>query len=162
MELPVLNLPAAPLKLRRWPAPPQGDGLLRVYDPLRRKYVALTPEEWVRQHFTAWMIGHLGYPALLMANEVALRLNSTARRCDTVVFSRRGLEPLMIVEYKAPSIEITEKVFEQARRYTMTLHAPYLAVSNGLAHYCLHLDFAAGSATFLPAFPLFAELCSAQ
>lgn len=155
---PRLNLPAAPLRVRRSPLPPEGDGVVRVYDPLRRKWVALTPEEWVRQHFTAWMISTLGYPAAMMANEVSLRLNDTARRCDTVVFRPDGLQPLMIVEYKAAAVPLTQRVFEQARRYTMTLRAPYLAVSNGLRHYCLHLDFAKGTCEFLPSFPRFAEL----
>lgn len=144
------------LRLSRIDAEVESDpatGLVRVYDPLRRRWVALTPEEWVRQHFAAWLTGGLGYPAAMVANEVSLRLNDTARRCDTVVFSPRGLRPLMIVEYKAPQVALTRGVFEQARRYTMTLRAPYLAVSNGLLHYCLRLDPAAGTARFLAAFP---------
>ena len=77
------------------------NGNTEVYDPLRRRFVALTPEEFVRQHFAAWLAGSLGYPASLMANEVSLTLNNTRRRCDTLVFDTDG-KPLMIVEYKAP------------------------------------------------------------
>ncbi len=86
------------------------DGVERVLDPLRGKWVALTPEEWVRQHFVAHLTENLGYPAALMGNEVPLTLNGTSRRCDTVLFSSEGLRPVMIVEYKAPHVEITAGV----------------------------------------------------
>lgn len=136
------------------------DGIVRIYDPLRRKPVALTPEEWVRQHFTAWMTGELGYPATLMANEVSLTLNGTSRRCDTVLFSREGLAPRMIIEYKAPEITITQKVFDQITRYNTVLRVPYLAVSNGLTHYCCRIDYDSRKVCFLRAFPHYTELTS--
>ena len=130
----------------------------RIFDPLRGKFVALTPEEWVRSHFTAWLTGSLGYPAALMANEVSLTLNGTARRCDTVLFNREGLTPRMIIEYKAPHIEITQKVFDQIARYNMVLRAPYLVVSNGLRHFCLAVDHSANTARFLPDLPPYSRL----
>lgn len=148
-----LNLPAiATTRLRETP------GGVEVYDPLRRKHVALTPEEWVRQHFVDYMIGTKGFPAGLMANEIGLTLNGTRRRCDTVVFDRRG-RPMMIVEYKAPGVAITQKVFDQIVRYNMALRASYLTVSNGLAHYCCRIDYAAGGYAFLPELPDYESCC---
>ncbi len=115
------------------------DGIDRIYDRLRHKFVALTPEEWVRQHFVNYLISDLGYPSGLMANEVSLKLNNTSRRCDTLIYSRQG-RPLMTVEYKAPEVAITQKVFDQIARYNSVISAPYLIVSNGLAHYCCRFD----------------------
>ena len=134
------------------------DGVTRVYCPLRRRFVALTPEEWVRQHFVAHLTADLGYPAPLLANEVAITLNSTSRRCDTVLYSPQGLRPQMIVEYKAPHIRITQKVFDQIVRYNSVLRVPYLIVSNGLTHYCCHIDYTTPRVTFLPTIPPYSEL----
>ena len=129
------------------------DKILKVFDPLRKKYVALTPEEYVRQHFTAWMTDRLGYPASLMSNEVSISLNDTKRRCDTVVFRNDG-SPLVIVEYKAPTVAITQNVFDQIARYNMVLHSSYLIVSNGLRHFCCKMDYDSNSYSFLPNIPI--------
>lgn len=145
-EQPPLNLPHVDLRLR------VEDDLLKVFDPLRRKYVALTPEEYVRQHFTRWMTEALGYPSTLMNNEVSITLNKTKRRCDTVVFRSDG-SPAMIVEYKAPTVEITQSVFDQIARYNMVLHSRYLVVSNGLRHFCCEMDYKNDSYKFLPEIP---------
>ena len=126
--------------------------ILKVFDPFRKKYVALTPEEYVRQHFTAWMTGSLGYPASLMSNEVSIKLNDTCRRCDTVVFRSDGT-PVVIVEYKAPSVSITQGVFDQIARYNMTLRSRYLIVSNGLRHFCCEMDYENNTYRFLPYIP---------
>lgn len=142
-----LNLPPAPLRVES-----KAGCQDRVLDPLRRRFVVLTPEEWVRQHFVHFLIAYKGYPAGLMGNEVSLTLNDTARRCDTVVYDRSG-HPWMIVEYKAPSVAVTRKVFEQILRYNLVLHAPYLTVSNGLSTYCCHIDHASGQHTFLDDLP---------
>lgn len=141
-----MNLPLIELKLR------MEDKILKVFDPLRRKYVALTPEEYVRQHFTAWMTGNLGYPASLMGNEVSLSLNNTRHRCDTVVFRSDG-SPVMIVEYKAPTVAITQIVFDQIARYNMVLRSRYLIVSNGLRHFCCEMDYDHDSYSFLTTIP---------
>lgn len=150
---PSLNLPKAQLQVRVC-----DDGVVRVHDPLRGKYVALTPEEWVRQHFVANLIDNLGYPRALMGNEVALTLNGTARRCDTVLFGADGLAPRMIVEYKAPHVEITQKVFDQIVRYNMVLRARWLAVSNGLRHFCCEVDYEHRTCRFLRNFPSYDDL----
>ncbi len=133
------------------------DGKNTIWDIIRRKYVALTPEEWVRQHFVHFLIGHKGYPASLLANEVALTLNGTSRRCDTVLYDRT-LSPRMIIEYKAPHIPITQKVFDQIGRYNLVFHVDYLIVSNGLSHYCCRMDYEHQSYEFLTDVPEYGEL----
>ena len=142
-----LNLPGYDVRTRRLP-----DGSLQIYDVLRRKYVALTPEEWVRQHFVHWLIDVKGYPASLTANEVGLRLNGTLRRCDTVVFGTDGC-PAMVVEYKAPEVAVTQKVFDQIARYNLVMKARYLVVSNGLVHYCCRYDHEVGTYAFVREIP---------
>lgn len=126
--------------------------ILKVFDRLRKKYVAMTPEEYVRQHFTAWMTESLGYPASLIGNEVSIRLNDTCRRCDTVVFRSDGT-PAVIVEYKAPTVPITQSVFDQIARYNMTLRSRYLIVSNGMRHFCCEMDYEKNDYRFLPYIP---------
>lgn len=147
-----LNLPAFDYRLSRG-----DDGIDRIYDSLRQKFVALTPEEWVRQHFVNFLVTERSFPRGLMANEVSLRLNSTARRCDTLVYSRTG-RPLVVVEYKAPTVRISQSVFDQIARYNSVIGAPYLIVSNGIAHYCCRFDPAGSRYTFLPDIPLYSDL----
>lgn len=145
-----LNLPPAPLHI-------DNDGPFpRVLDPLRRRFVALTPEEWVRQHFVHFLIVYKGYPTGLIGNEVSVTLNDTTKRCDTIVYNRDG-KPWMIVEYKAPSVPVTRKVFDQILRYNIVLKAPYLTVSNGLSIYCCSVDHATGTPTFLKDLPSFPD-----
>lgn len=133
------------------------EGTPYIYDILRRKYIALTPEEWVRQHFVHYLIGHKGYPAALLGNEISLTLNGARRRCDSVLYDRT-MRPRMIMEYKAPSIHITQKVFTQIYSYNVVLHVDYLIVSNGLSHYCCKLDYASRSYTFLSEIPEYGAL----
>lgn len=133
------------------------DGKKAIWDIIRRKYVALTPEEWVRQHFVHFLVEHKGYPVSLLANEVALTLNGTSRRCDTVLYNR-SLSPRMIVEYKAPHIPINQKVFDQIGRYNLVFRVDYLIVSNGLSHYCCRMDYEHQSYEFLRDVPEYGEL----
>lgn len=146
-----LNLPTYDYQIKRTI---DGD---QIFDCLRRKFVALTPEEWVRQHFVAFLIHHKNYPASLMANEIAISLNKTKRRCDTVVFDKTG-KPLVIIEYKAESVEITQKVFDQIVRYNMVLKAQYLIVSNGMKHYCCRIDYDNHTYHFLQDIPPYDSL----
>ena len=148
-----LNLPSYPLRIERTPS-----GLC-IFDQLRKKSVALTPEEWVRQNFTAHLINALGYPAALMANEVGLKLNGTLRRSDTVVWDRHG-RPLVIVEYKAPSVRITQRTVDQIARYNIVFQAPYLLISNGLQHICCELDLQTRSYKFLPEIPAYETIAN--
>ena len=141
-----LNLPKYGIKIAN------ENGHLTIFDVLRRKYVALTPEEWVRQHFIHFLITHKGYPAGLIANEMAITVGTTRKRCDSVVFGRQA-QPLMIVEYTAPHITLTQKVFDQRSRYNMRLHVDWLIVSNGLQHYCLRMDYPPRTHHFIPDIP---------
>lgn len=146
-----LNLPSAALKIT------DRSGKKYVFDVLRKKYVALTPEEWVRQHFVHYLINHLGYPAGLLANEVSISLNSTSKRCDTVLYSP-SLSPRMIVEYKAPDVQVTQNVFNQITRYNIVLRVDYLIVTNGITHYCCKVDYQSGRCTFLSSVPPYNSL----
>ena len=146
-----LNLPPFDKKII------EKDGKPFILDAIRRQYVALTPEEWVRQHFVHFLIDDRGFPQSLMANEVQLKLNGMSRRCDTVVYDRT-LRPRVIVEYKAPTVNITRQVFDQICRYNMVLRVDYLIVSNGLVHYCCKVDYDARSYTFLSEIPDYGQV----
>jgi hypothetical protein len=151
MIRPELNLPSTDLRVTI------KDDKELIFDSLRRKYVALTPEEWVRQNFVSFLINHKGYLAGLMNNEVSLVQNGIKRRCDTLVSDKYG-NPIVIVEYKAPNIEITQKVFDQIVRYNYVFRAKYLIVSNGLNHYCCCINYDEGSYSFLKEIPSYADL----
>uniref|UniRef100_UPI004024BA44 type I restriction enzyme HsdR N-terminal domain-containing protein n=1 Tax=Segatella hominis TaxID=2518605 RepID=UPI004024BA44 len=146
-----LNLPPFEIKLRGTKARPQ------IFDILRKKYIALTPEEWVRQHFVHFLVEHKGYPAALMANEIQLKVGEKTLRADSVLYSR-DLKPRMIIEYKAPHIPITQKVFDQISIYNMLLHVDYLVVSNGLQHYICKMDYNDKKYLFLEDIPDYKEL----
>ena len=146
-----LNLPSYPAKILK------RNGKNVIFDTLRQKYVALTPEEWVRQHFVHFLTDFKDYPKGLLANEIQLDLNGTKKRCDTVLFNK-DLSARMIVEYKAPNIEITQAVFDQITRYNMVLKVEYLIVSNGIRHYCCRIDYNTMKYTFLPDIPSYTEL----
>ncbi|MDL2215342.1 type I restriction enzyme HsdR N-terminal domain-containing protein [Dysgonomonas sp. OttesenSCG-928-M03] len=128
-----------------------------IWDRIRRKYVALTPEEWVRQHFVNYLITEKYYPESLIANEIQIVLNNQKKRCDTVVYDR-ALTPLVIVEYKSPDVKITQDVFDQIVRYNMVLKVKYLIVSNGLLHYCCRINYEDLSYEYLPEIPDYTSL----
>ena len=146
-----LNLPLYPIKVIN------RTGRKAVFDILRKKYVALTPEEWVRQQFVHFLLNEKHYPAGLVANEVSLQINGTSKRCDTVVYDLY-LDPLMIIEYKAPHITITKEVFYQIARYNMALHVKYLLVSNGIHHYGCEIDKKKNTYKFLSDIPSYMSL----
>ena len=146
-----LNLPPYEFKIR------QADGKTYILDILRRRFIALTPEEWVRQHFIQYLINHQGYPSALLANEVELKIGQKKLRCDSVLYTRQ-LAPRMIMEYKSPSVQITQKTFNQIFAYNTLLHADYLVVSNGMTHYCCRIDYENKSYTFLQDMPEYKDL----
>ena len=146
-----LNLPPYSFKISN------KEGKKYIFDVLRKKYVALTPEEWVRQHFTNYLLMHKGYPSGLLANEIQINLNGTKKRCDTVLYNR-NLTAKMRVEYKAPDVVSTRAVFDQITRYNMVLRVEYLIVTNGINHYCCRIDYATNSYAFLPEIPDYASL----
>lgn len=146
-----LNLPAFDIKIT------QRNDKNVVFDTIRKRYVALTPEEWVRQHFVHFLIAHKGFPKALLANEVQLDLNGTKKRCDTVLYNR-DLSAKMIIEYKAPHVEITQEVFNQISRYNMVLKVDYLIVTNGINHYCCLMDYTNQTYTFLTDIPSYEQI----
>ena len=148
-----LNLPKFSVKVTEKAGKPS------IWDPVRRKFVALTPEEWVRQHFVNYLVTEKSYPQELLANEVAVKLNGTSKRCDTVAYNR-FLAPLMIIEYKAPHIPITQAVFDQIVRYNVALKVEYLIVSNGKMHYCCHVNYKDQSYLFLEDIPDYDSILS--
>ena len=146
-----LNLPRYEISVKR-----NGERLT-IFDFLRRRHVALTPEEWVRQHFVHFLVEHKGYPKGLLANEVELSVGEKNLRCDSILYDPR-LKPRMIVEYKAPSVVVTQKVFQQIATYNLLLHVDYLVVSNGLTHYCVKMDYDNQKYLFLDDIPDYKNL----
>ncbi|MCD7720692.1 MAG: type I restriction enzyme HsdR N-terminal domain-containing protein [Prevotellaceae bacterium] len=132
-------------------------GRLCVYCPLRRRFVRLTPEERVRQLFTLHLINDLGYPQPLLAHEVSLKVGTLKRRCDTVLYDLQA-RPRMIVEYKAPSVTLTQRALDQISRYNLTLRAPYLVLTNGAQLLCCLMDYERQSYRLLPSVPHYSQL----
>ena len=134
-----LNLPAFQYKIKHI------ENKAYIYDILRKKFILITPEEWVRQHFVNYLIGYLSYPKQLIANEVSIRLNSTSKRCDTVI-------------YKSPEIDLSQAVFDQALRYNMVLRVKYIILSNGIKHICCKIDYDNNKYIFLSDIPKYEDL----
>jgi len=128
-----------------------------ILDPLRRRFVKLTPEEWVRQNFIQYLIIEGKYPAGLLGIEVMFRFNKLKRRIDILVHDRSG-KPIMIVECKSTEIEIDENVFEQIATYNMKFKVPYLVVTNGMHHYACKMNHQEMKFEYLLVIPLYEEL----
>jgi len=141
-----LKLPQYNLKIK------QSEGKSSVFDIIRRKYVALTREEWVRQNFIHFLIEEKNYPQSLISIEYALKLLKMHKRSDIVLFDNQG-SPRVIVECKAPEIKISQDTFDQAARYNMSLKVDYLIVTNGLDHYCCKINYEKESYEFLTDVP---------
>ena len=146
-----LNLPPFELKIS------EQDGKTSVWDPVRKVWTALTPEERVRQAFVSYLINYKDFPASHIANEQAIELNGMSRRCDSVIYDKTG-QPKVIVEYKAPTVTLSQKVFDQISRYNLVLHVDYLIISNGLKHYCVKMEYPTGKYSFLQDIPAYSEL----
>jgi hypothetical protein len=134
MELPTLNLPPLTSSIRTL------NGCTEIFDPIRRAFVVVTPEEWVRQHFLNYLIADRLFPAGLIAVEKKIRVNRMNKRFDIVAHLPSG-KPAMIVECKAPSVKISLDTFNQALRYNLSLNIHYLVLTNGLTHFCLMLNY---------------------
>ena len=133
-QLQPLNLPPYPFKIS------DSNGQLTLFDEIRKKHLVITPEEWVRQHFVQYLINQKKYPKTLIKLEGGVKLNGMARRTDIVVFNPAG-EKILMVECKAPSVAINQKVFDQVARYNITHKIGLLAVTNCLQHYYCTVDF---------------------
>jgi hypothetical protein len=146
-----LNLPEYSFKIKTT------EGKSFIFDSLRKKYVRLTPEEWVRQNFVQFLIAEKNYSVSLMAVEAGVKVNNNPQRADLVIFNRSG-NPLLIAEFKAPEVKINQQTFDQIVRYNMQLKVLFLIVSNGLEHYCCRINYDDNSYAFLPEIPDFAEV----
>lgn len=147
-----LNLPQYAFKIKKV------DGERKqIFDIVRKKFVALQPEEWVRQNFIHYLIHDRGFAATLMSVEHSLNYNGRSKRGDIVVFNNIG-NPRLIVECKAPDVAITQDVFDQAARYNMVLKLDYLIVTNGINHFCCKIDHSNNSYAFLSEIPIANEL----
>jgi hypothetical protein len=146
-----LDLPPYPFRII------EQNGKLSLFDDIRKKNILLTPEEWVRQHFVQYLINQKGYPRSLIKLEGGLKLHGKAKRTDIVVFNPNG-ERILIVECKAPSVNIDQKVFDQIARYNMVHKVALLAVSNGLKHYYCQIDFESREYKFIQELPLYSQL----
>jgi len=141
-----LNFPQYDFKIRKQ------NNKWYIFDIIRKKYVLLTPEEWVRQHSLHYLINDKKYPESLIAVEKLLNINQTKRRFDIVVFDRQ-MQPEILVECKAPSIKIDQKTFDQANQYNWLLKAPYLILTNGLKHYICQINFKENNYRFIQELP---------
>jgi type I site-specific restriction-modification system R (restriction) subunit len=128
-----------------------------IFDSLRKKFVRLTPEEWVRQNFVQFLLSEKNFSPSLTVVEALVKVNSNPQRADLVVFDRSG-SPLLIAEFKAPEIKISQQTFDQIVRYNMQLKVRFLIVSNGLEHYCCSINYSENSYAYLPEIPVFADV----
>ncbi len=143
-----LNLPYYPFKLKS-----DGNRYL-ILDELRKKYIVLTPEEWVRQHIIQYLINFKNYPKGLISLEKGLRLNDLLKRTDVLVFDS-NTEPLLLIECKAPEVKISQDVFDQAARYNSVYKVKYILITNGLEHFCAEIEHSSSSYKFLNDIPSF-------
>jgi hypothetical protein len=143
-----LNLPSYNFQIGRI------DDRVAIFDVLRKRYIILTPEEWVRQHFLNYLVVHLQYPKSLIKVEGGLTFNTLRKRSDIVVYNRQG-EPWMVVECKAPDLKLSQKIIEQASTYNHTLKARYIVITNGMSHICCEVDWAMNKTVVLAEMPEF-------
>jgi hypothetical protein len=146
-----LNLPDYSFKIK------MREGKTYIFDSLRKKYIRLTPEEWVRQNFVQFLIQEKNFSPALIAVEAGVKVNNNPQRADLITFDRLG-KPLLVAEFKAPEIKISQLAFNQIVRYNMQLKVKYLIVSNGLEHYCCQINYDDNSYLYLPDIPDFSAL----
>ncbi len=141
-----LNLPEYPFRLK------QEKNNTCIFDEIRKKFLVLTPEEWVRQHFIQFLIKEKKYPRSLIKLEGGLKLNSLQKRSDILLFNTAG-KKIVLVECKAPSVKISQAAFDQVARYNFIHRVKFIVVSNGLQHFCAEIDFGNESYKFLEELP---------
>ncbi|MAX79604.1 MAG: restriction endonuclease subunit R [Crocinitomicaceae bacterium] len=128
------------------------NGKTTIWDTIRKKYIILTPEEWVRQNFVEFLIQQHQFPRSLIQIEKGLRVHKTYKRADVICNNQNGY-PVLLVECKAPEVKITQAAFDQVARYNITFKVPYLVVTNGISHYCCKVDLEKKDYTFLEELP---------
>lgn len=140
-----LNLPFYNITLK------EENGKHFIFDDIRKKYLRLTPEEWVRQNFVKYLIDEKSVPSSLIVIEKGLKLNELTKRADILIY--KDTSPILLVECKAPTVKISQDTFDQISRYNLTFKVPYLIVTNGISHYCCQIDFENNSYNFLEDIP---------
>jgi hypothetical protein len=143
-----LNLPPFQFKLK------QAGIRQQIFDAIRKKYVVLTPEEWVRQNFIQYLIQNKNFPTSLIAVEAGLKINQLKKRMDVLVYDKQGM-PHLMVECKAPNVKISQDTFDQIARYNMVFKVKYLVVTNGLQHFCCKMNYIENSYSYLETVPTF-------
>lgn len=153
MNYELLNMPnySDRIRLRKQ------DKQVQIFDPIRGKWLVLTPEEWVRQNTIIYISDTLEAPMTRIANEVAINYNGLSKRCDSIIYDDYG-KPLIIIEYKRTDVQITQHVFDQIATYNLQLRVPYLIVSNGLQHILCKVDFENRKYIFAEQWPKYNEL----
>lgn len=146
-----LNLPTYSFKIKS-----EGDRNY-IFDPYRKKYLLLTPEEWVRQNFASFLINEKDYPSGRIITEKTLKYNQLTKRCDILIYDR-NLNPLALIECKAPEVKITGSVFDQIAVYNLNFKVRYLMVTNGLSHYCARINFTKKTVEFMKEIPLYNQI----
>lgn len=141
-----LNFPHYPLRVK------DSESGVVIFDILRKKYLRLTPEEWVRQHCLHYLATAKHYPLSRMAIEKAMRIGTLLKRTDLLVFDAWA-KPYILVECKAPRVEITQKTFDQVNRYNQVIKAPYLFLTNGIEHVFCAVNHETNEYRFLEALP---------
>ena len=143
-----LNLPKYDFKVK------SEGGKKQIFDSVRKQFVVLTPEEWVRQHFIHFLHQEKGFPLSLMGVEFPLQYNGMTKRADIICFQKEG-KPMLLVECKSANVSISQKVFDQIARYNFDLRVQFLVVTNGLQHFCCEMNYEENSYRFLQEIPVF-------
>jgi type I site-specific restriction endonuclease len=146
-----LNLPEYNFRIKKL------DEKLLIFDSHRKRYVSLTPEEWVRQHFIRFLIEEKGYPAAYLAVEKQLSMNGMKKRCDAILYNEHAM-PILIIELKAPTVPITQTTFDQVAVYNAKLKVDFFMISNGIEHYCCKVDTLNSNYKFFPEIPEYSKL----
>ncbi len=150
-HLPELNFPSYPFRMEK------REGIVFIFDSFRKKMVRLTPEEWVRQHAAFYLVDSFGYPAGIISTEAPAKMKGKNFRTDVLVYNAQA-QPALLVECKAPSVKITQAVFDQAAAYNYHFHLPYFFLTNGFDHYCCRVDAELKQYHFLETLPDYKSL----
>ncbi len=148
-----LNLPQYSFRIKK-----QNEKLV-IFDSQRKRYVALTPEEWVRQNFIRFLIEEKGYPAAYLAIEKQLNMNGMKKRCDAILYNEHA-QPFLIIELKAPNIAITQATFDQVAVYNAKLKVDFFIISNGIEHFCCKVNLETARYEFFPEIPDFNQIAT--
>lgn len=146
-----LNLPTYNFRIKMI------DEKLHIFDSQRKKYISLTPEEWVRQNFIRFLIEEKKFPKAYLAIEKQISINGMKKRCDAILYNLDAI-PVMIIEFKAPTVRINQQTFDQAAVYNSKLKVDFLIISNGMDHYCCKVNTEQASYSFFKEIPDYTEL----